>query len=140
MSLRKEMEATPIVGSLSEPIECAVNHPSWPKQVYVRQLCGSDLRAYEKLLAKVQASSGSTEIEVSATEAWDILTFLACRCLADESNKRLFDNEDQQWIDDNLPGAVIVQVSQIAIEFNGLKETAVMDEQKNSESGPPSDS
>ena len=140
MSLRQEMESTPIVGSLSEPIQCEVNHPAWPAQVYVRQLCGSDLRAYEKILAKTQKETGADAIEVSTVDAWDILTFLVCRSLVDADNNRLFDNDDQQWIDDNLPGAVIVQISGIAIEFNGLNATAVADEQKNSESGTPSDS
>ena len=140
MSLRKDMEATPIVGSLSGPIECEVNHPKWPKQVFIRQLCGSDLRAYEKLVVSIQAALGGDGVDVTAPEAWDILTFMVCRCLADASNKRLFDNEDQQWIDDNLPGSVIVQLSSVAIEFNDLKSNSVADEQKNFESGIPSDS
>lgn len=140
MSLRQKMEGTPLVGDLHGPISCDVKHPEWPAEVYVRQMRGSDRRLYEKMLLKMQPELALAGAEISTADAWEIRPFLICRCLVTEKNERLFDNEDQQWIDDNLPGSVIAELSDAAIEFNRLGGKAVMDEQKNSESGTPSTS
>jgi hypothetical protein len=140
MSLREKMEATPIVGALDGPVSCSFDHPAWPDKVYVRQLKGADLRLYERLLLSIQPELAIAGAAINTVDAWEIRPFLVCRCLVDESNTRLFDNDDQKWIDENLPGKAIVELSDAAIKFNGLGASAVADEQKNSESGTPSDS
>ena len=141
MSLRQEMESTPIVGDLLE-VKCEVNHPAWPERVFVRQFRGSDQRKYETYGYQVTGGKELAEDDIASRidTIWSLKPFLVCLCLAGEDGKRLFEDGDAGWIEENLSGALITEVSDAAATFNRLGAAAAMEEQKNSESGIPSDS
>lgn len=142
MSLREKLEATPFKGNLHGPIDCTVDHPDWPAQVFVRKMFGADRRKYDAYGFEV---TGGKELEEGddaerVKRLWALKPFLVCLCLAGADGARLFADGDESWIQDNLPGDVITKVSDEAGEFNGLFVGAVAQEQKNSGSGTPSGS
>lgn len=141
MSLRKEMEATPIVGELV-PVDCKVNHPAWPAKVFVRTMRGSDRRKYDNFGFQVTGGKelGEDDVAAKIDSYWALKPFLVCLCLVGEDGARLFEDGDEEWIEANLSGSLIAIVSDAAAKLNKLTPEEVVAEQKNSESGTPSNS
>lgn len=141
MSLRKEMEGTPVVGEVDGPVPgCAVNHPSWPEEIYVRQMSVPERKKYDAYGYKLLGGKELEEDGVDVETLWGLKPYLVCKFACDKQGNRLFDDGDDGWIEATLPGHVVVAIAEAAAEFNKLTPSSLKEATKNSESGKPTDS
>lgn len=119
-----------------------VEIPEYNLTVRVQEMSGTNRDKFEVgVLKKNPASAnGGGPPKISEVDPMFLRGKLLVLCIVDDAGKRLFKDNEEEYLSDIIPASAQGKLFAVAQRLNGLEATAVGDAAKNSEKGQVDDS